>query len=220
MHELLKRTQTGLSCRSVEILVIADTLHIETLKALRAIPVTLPIVSFDNTTKVKASNRAFQYVTSYSGIAAIPDADNHTAPEFSSPRWITSQSNYPLTSFKLEIQALMQGNITLFNSAVLHNTQFPEAIHLGFLTLFAGLSLVLSPFIFFSSALWWALLSAHLFSLAIAVPLSFFNHRFWKFLLSLPYAFLIMLLLLFKLNGANQRFIHTDHGISEQDATQ
>ena len=45
-----------------------------------------------------------------------------------------------------------------------------------------------------------------------ALPKSFYNTNTLKALFSLPLAFVKMALLLFKLKGANKKFIHTSHG--------
>jgi hypothetical protein len=46
----------------------------------------------------------------------------------------------------------------------------------------------------------------------LALPKSFYTKNTLKAMLSLPSAFVRMALLLFKLNGANKKFIHTSHG--------
>ena len=46
----------------------------------------------------------------------------------------------------------------------------------------------------------------------LAIPIKFYNYQTFKALLTLPKAFLSMFLSLFKLKGANKKFIHTQHG--------
>ena len=51
----------------------------------------------------------------------------------------------------------------------------------------------------------------------LAIPKFFYNTNTLKAMLSLPSAFLRMALLLFKLKGANKKFIHTAHSKSENE---
>jgi hypothetical protein len=46
----------------------------------------------------------------------------------------------------------------------------------------------------------------------LAIPKQFYNAQTFKALLTLPKAFISMFLSLFKLKGANKKFIHTQHG--------
>ena len=53
-------------------------------------------------------------------------------------------------------------------------------------------------------------------SLMLAIPLRAYNMKFLKALLALPKAFFVMFSLMFKLKGANQKFIHTEHGETKE----
>jgi hypothetical protein len=46
----------------------------------------------------------------------------------------------------------------------------------------------------------------------LSIPSKFYNKQTFKALLTLPKAFISMFLSLFKLKGANKKFIHTQHG--------
>jgi hypothetical protein len=52
----------------------------------------------------------------------------------------------------------------------------------------------------------------------VAIPTSFYNGKLLEAMLKLPLIFITMFLLLFKLKGANKKFIHTPHDHAAQDA--
>jgi len=68
----------------------------------------------------------------------------------------------------------------------------------------------------FSVSNWISLTVLTLLALMLAVPRSFYNRTTLRALAALPGSFLIMLTSLFRLKGANKRFIHTQHGIGEE----
>ncbi|MEM6802401.1 MAG: glycosyltransferase family 2 protein [Bacteroidota bacterium] len=127
-------------------------------------------------------------------------------------RWIASQYHYLAKHWKLGMKALLKGNLALFNSSILRNIQLPRVINLGLLGIICLLTSIFSSYLSLSPIIWWSLLGALLASFLPAVPLSFYNKDFFKSLLKLPQAFGIMFSLLFKLKGANKKFIHTPHG--------
>jgi hypothetical protein len=49
----------------------------------------------------------------------------------------------------------------------------------------------------------------------LAVPIGFYNKKTLVAVFSLPKAFILMMLSLFKLRGANKKFIHTAHGVEK-----
>ncbi|MEO0469815.1 MAG: glycosyltransferase [Bacteroidota bacterium] len=128
-------------------------------------------------------------------------------------RWIASQYQYLARHFKAGIRGLLQGNFSLFNSAVLRNIQLPRLINLGLLTLSSLLAVVLgSDFLW----VWLTLFSGMGLAMVLAVPIHFYNRQFFQALWALPATFVVMLALLFKLKGANKSFLHTDHGLKEE----
>ncbi len=50
------------------------------------------------------------------------------------------------------------------------------------------------------------------FAFITGIPLKFYNSNTLKAVFTLPKAFISMFLTLFKLKGANKKFIHTQHG--------
>lgn len=127
-------------------------------------------------------------------------------------RWIASQYQYLAKYFRAGMGGLLRGNFTLFNSAVLRNIQLPRVINLGLLGFISLLAVFIRDFLYFPFWIWGLLLGALLFALVLAVPISFYNRKFFQALLSLPGTFLVMFSLLFRLKNANKEFIHTPHG--------
>ena len=62
---------------------------------------------------------------------------------------------------------------------------------------------------------WWALFITLVVALLLAIPASYYNRRLFSALLSIPHIFLVMLLNVFRLRGANKQFIHTQHGVGQ-----
>jgi hypothetical protein len=56
------------------------------------------------------------------------------------------------------------------------------------------------------------MLLMNILAMAFAIPRRFYNLRLLKSILLIPKLFVKMFLLLFKLKGANNSFIHTPHG--------
>ena len=63
--------------------------------------------------------------------------------------------------------------------------------------------------------LWLIVFMAVVIAFVLSIPAQFYNKSTFKALLSLPKAFMSMFLSLFKLKGANKKFIHTQHGTIE-----
>ena len=59
--------------------------------------------------------------------------------------------------------------------------------------------------------LWMVLFAINLLGILIAVPNSFYNKETFKAALQVPKAIGLMFMTLFKLKGANKKFIHTPH---------
>jgi len=128
-------------------------------------------------------------------------------------RWISSQYFYLRKYFVAGVSALLQGNFTFFNSAVLRNIQLPRLINIGLLTILtAGLYFV-KDHLTYGYVIWILLFLLNTLSILIAIPKEFYNHKLAGAVLRLPVIFLNMFLLLFKLKGANKKFIHTPHGV-------
>lgn len=75
-------------------------------------------------------------------------------------------------------------------------------------------------YLFFDFSTWLVIWLLCFFAFIFAVPLKFYNIETVKALGSLPQGFLIMLINLFRLKGANKKFIHTEHGVDNQEKVQ
>jgi len=86
-----------------------------------------------------------------------------------------------------------------------------------------GANLLSLPFIesnFGTSWLFWTgLFIVTGLTLLLSTPRQFFSYRSLKAISSLPRAFLLIFVSLFKLKGANKKFIHTVHGDHPETGT-
>lgn len=128
-------------------------------------------------------------------------------------RWISSQYFYLRKYFASGVSALLKGDFTFFNSAVLRNIQLPRLINIGLLMILTAGLYFLKDHLAFGYEVWILLFLVNTLSILIAIPKEFYNQKLASAVLRLPVIFLNMLLLLFKLKGANKKFIHTPHGV-------
>lgn len=124
-------------------------------------------------------------------------------------RWISSQFFYLRKYFRSGMLGLLQGRVAYFNSSILRNIQLPRLINLG-LQVVLTLAAVLLQTEFWK--FWVIIFGIHMIGTAMAIPREYYNKQMLKSLLSLPRIFIKMFALLFKLKGANKKFIHTPHG--------
>lgn len=128
-------------------------------------------------------------------------------------RWISSQYYYLRKYFAEGIAALFKGDFTFFNSAVLRNIQLPRLINIGLLTVLTVLSFFIAPYLHYSYKIWIALFTVNTIAIFMAIPREFWSKQLVTSIFSLPVIFFQMFLLLFRLKGANKKFIHTPHGV-------
>jgi cellulose synthase/poly-beta-1,6-N-acetylglucosamine synthase-like glycosyltransferase len=127
-------------------------------------------------------------------------------------RWISSQYHYLAKYFWKGTAGLLRGQFSYFNSSVLRNIQLPRLLNMGLITVLTAALFFVRDYLLFGFWPWLALFVVLMFSIAIAIPRDAYKKDFWLALLMLPGLFLKMLLLLFRLKGANKKFIHTPHG--------
>jgi cellulose synthase/poly-beta-1,6-N-acetylglucosamine synthase-like glycosyltransferase len=132
-------------------------------------------------------------------------------------RWISSQYFYLRKYFSAGMARLFKGDFSFFNSAVLRNIQLPRLINIGLLTIVTILFYFIQRFLFFGYLPWLILFIANAFAILIAIPRKMYSAQMVGSLFALPGIFIKMLLLMFKLKGANKRFIHTPHGASKAE---
>jgi cellulose synthase/poly-beta-1,6-N-acetylglucosamine synthase-like glycosyltransferase len=123
-------------------------------------------------------------------------------------RWLSAQFVY-LRRFGPEIPlALLKGRFDYLDK-ILQTAMPPRVLFLGGTFLLALLVLLMSPG---ASVKWWALWLSVCAALALSVPSNLWNRNIFLAFLYLGQAFGLMFLTLFRLKGANRKFIHTRHG--------
>lgn len=130
-------------------------------------------------------------------------------------RWISSQYHYLRLYFVEGLLAGLKGNLVLFNSVVLRNIQLPRLLNIGLVNLILLIAVVLTNiYSVLQIELWIYILLAALVDIGVFLAISkeYLNGRLLKSIFLLPGIFFKMLLLMFKLKGANKKFIHTPHG--------
>jgi len=135
-------------------------------------------------------------------------------------RWLSAQ----LISFRHYawpgLKGLLRGKID-FADKIYQMIAPPRVLLLGIVTLFGAAYFAFSWL--WPEAAWpalsfrewrWPLLLTYL-GMLLAIPRKFYKLDTLKALFILPHAFALMFQLLFRLKGANEKFIHTEHGTIE-----
>lgn len=124
-------------------------------------------------------------------------------------RWLSAQLHYMRRNLKEILPAIKSGNVDLCDK-IFQQMSMPRLLLLGF----SGILTLAFSFIDFNLSIkWWILLATLSFALFIAIPKTLLTKKLLKAMLDVPYTFFLMALNLFKLRGANKKFIHTKHGI-------
>jgi len=150
--------------------------------------------------------------------AIVLDEKIQKSTDFSNQRrrWLSTQfiylKKYFLTGCK---ELLFKGNVNFFDKV--WQMIIPPRILLLGMTFLIGFTygVMVFGFEFYSNVsvyLWFLNLIVTVMAFFLALPKSFYNTNTLKAMVSLPSAFFRMALLLFKLKGANKKFIHTSHG--------
>jgi cellulose synthase/poly-beta-1,6-N-acetylglucosamine synthase-like glycosyltransferase len=134
-------------------------------------------------------------------------------------RWLSAQFVYFKRFFWSGVKSLfLKGNLDFFDK-VYQMIAPPRVLLAGLVTLlFLGATLVqlffpqLSTYFSVPPLAWQITFVAVVIAFLCAIPRGFYNWKTLKALLTLPKAFALMFLSLFKLKGANKKFIHTQHG--------
>jgi cellulose synthase/poly-beta-1,6-N-acetylglucosamine synthase-like glycosyltransferase len=133
-------------------------------------------------------------------------------------RWLAAQFIYFKRFFLTGVHHLIfQGNIDFFDK-VCQMIAPPRVLLIG-ITAIISLFTVLIGFLFpenlifsIQSIYWVFIFLTVVLAFIFGIPFKFYNPQTIKALLSLPKVFITMFLSLFKLKGANEKFIHTEHG--------
>jgi cellulose synthase/poly-beta-1,6-N-acetylglucosamine synthase-like glycosyltransferase len=125
-------------------------------------------------------------------------------------RWLSAQFNllktYGSTGFT---ELFKHGNFDYFNE-IYQTAILPRILMLGLMPCMLMVSL-LTPGIGPNWRLWLIATALCYIGILIAIPTSFLNGKLFGALVKIPMIFFTMLMLLFKLKGANKKFIHTPH---------
>ncbi len=157
---------------------------------------------------------------SYAKDAIVYDEKVQKAEVFANQRrrWLSAQfvyfKRFALSGFK---HLILNGNIDFFDKVI--QMISPPRILLLFTTV--SLSLInfalsyfnLMPNLIIHYSGWLTLFAISLTALMIATPKKYYNNQTFYALKTLPKAAIIMYKSLFKLKGANKKFIHTQHGV-------
>ncbi len=126
-------------------------------------------------------------------------------------RWMSSHYIYLRKFLTKGILSLLEGNLSIFNIAVLYNLQLPRLMNLGVMSIVVFVAILLQSYLTLPIIIWLALWSLYIISFVIAIPKSFLNKDILRALLTAPQTFITIFALHFKLRGANKKFIHTPH---------
>jgi cellulose synthase/poly-beta-1,6-N-acetylglucosamine synthase-like glycosyltransferase len=133
-------------------------------------------------------------------------------------RWLAAQFIYFKRFFFIGIKKLiLQGNIDFFDK-VCQMIAPPRVLLIGItaiisvITMAIGLLFPEMSFFTIHYFYWLAIFLTVVLAFIFGIPLKFYNQQTFKALITLPKVFVTMFLSLFKLKGANDKFLHTEHG--------
>lgn len=138
-------------------------------------------------------------------------------------RWIAAQYGALKAALPYFPHALIQGNIDYCDKTIQWMLP-PRLVQLagvfGFTVLFTIISLWMSlhykeSYYWYSGIKWWLLSVAQIAAMIIPIPKELMNKKTIRALLEIPVLAIAMITNLFKLKGANKKFIHTNHGEKE-----
>lgn len=178
-------------------------------------PTINAVGGFDKELELKLLKNNFKI--EYIPDAYVFDEKIQNSKSFSSQRkrWLSAQFYYfrkflPDATYHL----FVKGNINYFNKA-LQMFFLPRVLLLGISFVFTCLTFFINPL--FISFCWILIFILIVLTISISIPKNFYNIKFFYALLSIPKAFLILLLVLFKIKNANKKYIHTQHLINVKD---
>ncbi len=134
-------------------------------------------------------------------------------------RWLSAQFIYfKKYFFSGTYHLITKRNVDFFDK-VFQMILPPRILLLGLLIIIVFINVLLSVFytqiknaiLYFSTSDWITLLILTILAFLLAIPTAYYNLKTLKAVFTLPKAFFIMFLVLFKLKNANKKFIHTIH---------
>lgn len=123
-------------------------------------------------------------------------------------RWLAAQFHSLCKMGKYFPQALKTGNINYCDKFI-QMVMLPRVINFGLIFLFGILTTIFYPPI---SIKWWVTFFILILTLRISIPSYLINRKFYKACKKVPVLIIIMTFNLFRIKGANRKFIHTQHG--------
>ena len=169
------------------------------------------IGGFDKEMELKLLSRG--ETIHYAHNALVYDEKVQEASRFQNQRkrWLSAQFHYFQQHFLPATSALLfKGNIDYFDK-MLQMILFPRLLLLGSLAIITFISYFFPESLFPGFKSWALLLVACSSAIVIAIPRVFLNKKTLVAVASIPKAFFLMFATLFKLKGANKKFIHTEH---------
>ena len=139
-------------------------------------------------------------------------------------RWLSAQFVYFRRFAVSGLRELfISGNFD-FADKVYQMIQPPRILLIGVLTLLTFLVALINIFapvwlwthLIFDFSSWLVIWFLAFFAFLFSIPAKFYNKQTARAMMGLPAGFIIMLLSLFKLKGANKKFIHTSHGVDNK----
>ncbi|NOU59984.1 glycosyltransferase [Marinifilum caeruleilacunae] len=135
-------------------------------------------------------------------------------------RWLSAQFIYFARYFFPGLYHLFfKGNIDFFDK-VYQMISPPRILLLGMVGIISVFYMAVWYFfesasiLHFSIQQWMYVLLLVVLAFALSIPRKFYTGSTLRAILSLPRAFFLMFASLFKLKGANKKFIHTEHGVN------
>ena len=138
--------------------------------------------------------------------------DSHSTFQNQRKRWISSQYVYLAQYFKKGVYRLFRnGDFIYFHSTIWRNIQLPRLINIGLFTLLLVIAFFMESRLSIPFDIWFATWCIYILTTLISIPRRFYSWELITALTSIPKILLSMVLLMFRLKGANKNFIHTPH---------
>ncbi|MFA9388888.1 MAG: glycosyltransferase family 2 protein [Prolixibacteraceae bacterium] len=136
-------------------------------------------------------------------------------------RWLSAQFIYFRRYFFTGLKhLLLKGNFDLFDK-VYQMIAPPRVLLIGLTSIITLLYFLLYwmfsgiSFLLFTGFDWLGVTLVVYLAFFLSIPMKFYTKKTMKAIFTLPKAFLLMFFSLFKLKGANKKFIHTSHGVDK-----
>lgn len=124
-------------------------------------------------------------------------------------RWLSAQY-YSLGEFVHHLLPAIRDRKWDFCDKLFQQASFSRVLLLGFTFIFSVCFSIWFPTLAYK---WWVVFGLLVLALVIAIPRRFWKWRLARAVCFVPYSFLLMFVNLFRLREANERFIHTTHGV-------